>query len=201
MALPSLHGIFLWLNFSKGSYYSFKIFPQFWLAKSTLIIHHNQLLMTKFGRILWLTRKWLQKCSPLQVKASSHNRSLTSQPIREQHWPHVTQTGSKRPWTGSSRKKLEKKSFSLGIPSQPPRNPFGTFLDKSSSNLEKKKEIRRGLEPGTSGVATPRAHRGTTASHTQQDRKNWSTYLATGRKPARKYVQNEDSHQTVCLGS
>ena len=50
-------------------YYSFKIFPQFWLAKSTRIIHYNQLLMTKFGRILRLTRKWRQKCSPLQDKA------------------------------------------------------------------------------------------------------------------------------------
>ena len=38
-------------------YYSFKIFPQFCLAKSTRIIPHNQLLMTKFGRILTLTRK------------------------------------------------------------------------------------------------------------------------------------------------
>ena len=28
-------------------YYSFKIFPQFWLAKSTRLIHHNQLLMAK----------------------------------------------------------------------------------------------------------------------------------------------------------
>ena len=53
----------------KLHYCSFKIFPQFWLAKSTRIIHHNQLLMTKFGRILCLTRKRRQKCSPLQVKA------------------------------------------------------------------------------------------------------------------------------------
>ena len=37
-------------------YHSFKIFPQFWLAKSTRAIHHNQLLMTNFGRILCLTR-------------------------------------------------------------------------------------------------------------------------------------------------
>ena len=51
-------------------YYSFKIFPQFWLAKSTRVIHHNQLPMNKFGIILCLTRKWRQKCSPLQVKAS-----------------------------------------------------------------------------------------------------------------------------------
>ena len=46
-----------------SSYYSFKIFPRFWLAKSIRLIHHNQLLMTKFGRSLTLTRKWRQKCS------------------------------------------------------------------------------------------------------------------------------------------
>ena len=50
-------------------YYSFKICPQFWLAKSTSIIHHNQLLITKFGRILCLTMKCRQKCNPLQVNA------------------------------------------------------------------------------------------------------------------------------------
>ena len=43
----------LWtLQLINKHYYSFKILPQFWLAKSTRIIHHNQLLMTKFGRIL-----------------------------------------------------------------------------------------------------------------------------------------------------
>ena len=50
-------------NTYKTYYYSFKIFPRFWLAKSTRLIHHNQLLTTKFGRILTLTRKWRQKCS------------------------------------------------------------------------------------------------------------------------------------------
>ena len=34
-----------------------KYFPDSDMAKSTRIIHHNQLLMTKFGRILCLTRK------------------------------------------------------------------------------------------------------------------------------------------------
>ena len=51
------------------NYSSFKIFPQFWLAKSTRIIHLKQLLMTKFGRILCLTRKSRQKCSLPQVNA------------------------------------------------------------------------------------------------------------------------------------
>ena len=54
-----------YLKWIKYIYYSFKILPRFWLAKSTRIIHHNQLLLTKFGRILCLTRKWLQKCSVL----------------------------------------------------------------------------------------------------------------------------------------
>ena len=59
----------------KRNYYSFKIFPQLWLAKSTRINHHNQLLMTKYGRILCLSRKWHQKCSPLQVKAPLPRRT------------------------------------------------------------------------------------------------------------------------------
>ena len=65
-----------WHKHVKRNYYSFKIFPQFWLAKSTCIIHHNQLLMTKFGKILCLTRKWRQKCSLLQVNA----------PLTEKTW-------------------------------------------------------------------------------------------------------------------
>ena len=61
-------------RFVKVFYYSFKIFPQFLLVKSTRILHLNQLLMAKFGRILCLTRKWRQKCSPLLVKASLPRR-------------------------------------------------------------------------------------------------------------------------------
>ena len=34
---------------NKTNYYSFKIFPSFLLVKSTGIIHHNQLLLSKFG--------------------------------------------------------------------------------------------------------------------------------------------------------
>ena len=36
-------------NALNSSYNSFKIFPWFWLAKSTRIILHNQFLMNKFG--------------------------------------------------------------------------------------------------------------------------------------------------------
>ena len=35
-----------------GNYYSFKIFSRFWLVKTTRIIHHNQVLFTKFGKHL-----------------------------------------------------------------------------------------------------------------------------------------------------
>ena len=34
------------------NYYSFKIFSRFWLVKNTRIIHHNQVLFTKFGKHL-----------------------------------------------------------------------------------------------------------------------------------------------------
>ena len=61
---------------NKIYYYSFKIFPWFWLAKSTHLIHHNQLLMTKFGRILCLTRKWRKKYGLLQV----------NEPLTEKTW-------------------------------------------------------------------------------------------------------------------
>ena len=34
------------------NYYLIKIFPRFWLVKTPRIIHHNQLLFTKFGKNL-----------------------------------------------------------------------------------------------------------------------------------------------------
>ena len=39
-------------GFDKVYYYSFKIFPRFGLVETTRIIHHNQLLFTKFGKNL-----------------------------------------------------------------------------------------------------------------------------------------------------
>ena len=48
-------------------YYSFKIFLGFWLAKITCIIHHNQLLFTKFGRIFphWIDH--IKSAAKLQI--------------------------------------------------------------------------------------------------------------------------------------
>ena len=71
-------GTFFWLNMSLhlNVIIIHSKFSQFWLAKSTRIIYHNPLLLTKFGRILFLTRKWRQKCSPLQVNA----------PLTEKTW-------------------------------------------------------------------------------------------------------------------
>ena len=39
-------------KFNKLFHYSFKILSCFWLVKTTRIIHHNQLLFTKFGKNL-----------------------------------------------------------------------------------------------------------------------------------------------------
>ena len=44
----------------KISYYTFKIFPHFWLVKTTCIIHHNQLLLTKFGKNFVILNQWRQ---------------------------------------------------------------------------------------------------------------------------------------------
>ena len=39
-------------NNNNNYYYSFKILSRFWLIKTTCIIHHNQVLFTKFGKHL-----------------------------------------------------------------------------------------------------------------------------------------------------
>ena len=48
-------------------YYSFKIFLHFWLAKSTRIIHNNQLLLTKSGRNLPYWTDDVKSAAKLQI--------------------------------------------------------------------------------------------------------------------------------------
>ena len=48
-------------------YYSFKIFLRSWLAKITRIIHHNQLPLTKFGRILPYWTDDIKSAAKLQI--------------------------------------------------------------------------------------------------------------------------------------
>ena len=58
--IPSMEEVHVWIFYRSAQfwqlhnihYYSFKIFPRFWLVKTTRIIHHNQLLFTKFGKNL-----------------------------------------------------------------------------------------------------------------------------------------------------
>ena len=46
--------LFTCVVYTKYIYYSFEIFPRFWLVKTTPIIHHNQLLLTRFEtNLLW----------------------------------------------------------------------------------------------------------------------------------------------------
>ena len=47
-----------------ANYYSFKIFPRFGLVETTLIIHHNQLLFTKFGKNLRHIQSMTSKVEP-----------------------------------------------------------------------------------------------------------------------------------------
>ena len=46
------------------NYYSFKIFPRFGLVETTHIIHHNQLLFTKFGKNLCHIQSMMSKVEP-----------------------------------------------------------------------------------------------------------------------------------------
>ena len=47
-----------------NNYYSFKIFPRFGLVETTSIIHHNQLLFTKFGKNLRRIQSMTSKVEP-----------------------------------------------------------------------------------------------------------------------------------------
>ena len=44
-----------------------QIIPRFWLVKTISIIHHDQLLFTKFRKNFVIFNRWRQKCSPLQI--------------------------------------------------------------------------------------------------------------------------------------
>ena len=48
----------------RPNYYSFKIFPRFGLVETTRIIHHNQLLFTKFGKNLRHIQSMTSKLEP-----------------------------------------------------------------------------------------------------------------------------------------
>jgi len=90
--------IFQAWTYCNGHYYSFKIFPRFWLVKTTHIIHHKQLLLTKKSVILnqWrqkcgrlqiikpLTSKWRPKCSSLQIIESLTSKII--EPLTEKTW-------------------------------------------------------------------------------------------------------------------
>ena len=67
-------------------YYSFKIFPRFWLVKTGPIIHHNQLLFTKFGKNLRHIESMTSKMQPAanywtdDVKSAARYRLLNLWP-------------------------------------------------------------------------------------------------------------------------
>ena len=59
-----LFTLVLKLNNINNYYYSFKIFPRFGLVETTRIIHHNQLLFTKFGKNLRHIQSMTSKVEP-----------------------------------------------------------------------------------------------------------------------------------------
>jgi len=61
-------------------YYSFKIFPRFWLVKTTNIIHHNQLLLIKFGKYFVILNGWRQN----DIKSAAWLQVIN--PLTEKTW-------------------------------------------------------------------------------------------------------------------
>ena len=85
-------------------YYSFNIFPRFWLVKTTRIIHHYQLLLTKFAKNFGIFNRWHQKCSPLQIieplpkKTWGRGSLVPSRPRRFRMWRHLSSLSGKFAW-------------------------------------------------------------------------------------------------------
>ena len=73
-------------------YFSFKIFSRFWLVKTTRIIHHNQLLFTKFGKNLRHFESMTSKVQPAKnywtddVKSAARCRLLNRWPRNLGTW-------------------------------------------------------------------------------------------------------------------
>ena len=57
-------------------YYSFKIFPRFGLVETTRIIHHNQLLFTKFGKNLRHIQSMTSKVEPAADYSTVDRKNL-----------------------------------------------------------------------------------------------------------------------------
>ena len=68
-------------------YYSFKIFPCFWLVKTSCIIHHNQLVLTKFGKNFVILNQWCQKFCHYDIEPmTSKRRQKVIEPLTEKTW-------------------------------------------------------------------------------------------------------------------
>ena len=76
--------LFLCLNINY--YYSFKIFPRFWLVKTTRIIHQNQLLLTKFQKNLSHIEPMTSKVQPTtDYRTDEVKMTFKVQPASD-HW-------------------------------------------------------------------------------------------------------------------
>ena len=58
------------------NYYSFEKYPRFWVGKTTRIIHHNQPLLTKFGKNFVILNQWRQN----DVRSAARWRLLNRWP-------------------------------------------------------------------------------------------------------------------------
>ena len=130
-----------------NNYYSFKISPHFWLVKTTHIIHHNQLLMTKYwtndiksASCCKLLNQWHQ----IDIKSAARCRLLNRWPWG---WGCVIIAEQKKQrakgWNSSvkngeifwmNNKAIIQFGFRRCYPPRPPASVDNTLLDLQNSS-------------------------------------------------------------------
>ena len=98
--------IMLWPLTINMHYYSFKIFPRFWLVKTKCIIHHNHLLLTR--NFVTLNR-WPQKCSPVQIIEPLTPKII--EPLTEKTWGRSCVIQQREKWLRVGLQSWAKKYF------------------------------------------------------------------------------------------
>ena len=86
--------IFVFMVAINFNYYSFKVFPRFWLVETTRIIHHNQLLFAKFGK---------KKLRHIESVTSKVQPAAIIEPLTKKNWGRdcvifVEQKNKARKW-------------------------------------------------------------------------------------------------------
>ena len=88
--------------------YSFKMFPRFWSVETMCIIHHNKLLVTKFGKNFIILNHWHQTFCHIEpwrqneVKSSAHCTLIDYWPRKPGDMVVLFLVSRKTKWNGET---------------------------------------------------------------------------------------------------